>query len=117
MSESKKVEVEPSIAFCGMPPSATELCIGALPAATFRTEMENENRYVGENPLLLVLRSIIWTTQYQLGIAHRQLVERALFAIEDAFVAKYQTVVDISLDVILVRHNDACSKAKDSEQS
>ena len=39
VSESKKVEVEPSMAFCGMPPSATELCIGALPAATFSTEM------------------------------------------------------------------------------
>ena len=40
VSESKKVEVDPSMAFCGIPPSATELCIGALPAATFSTEME-----------------------------------------------------------------------------
>ena len=40
VSESKKVEVDPSMAFCGIPPSATELCIGALPAATFSTEMD-----------------------------------------------------------------------------
>ena len=37
VSLSKKVEVDPSTAFCGIPPSATELCIGALPAATFNT--------------------------------------------------------------------------------
>ena len=34
------MEVEPSTAFCGIPPSMTELCIGALPAATFKTETE-----------------------------------------------------------------------------
>ena len=32
------LEVEPSTAFWGIPPSTTELCIGALPAATLRTE-------------------------------------------------------------------------------
>jgi len=32
--------VLPSTAFCGIPPSATLDCIGALPAATFRTKQD-----------------------------------------------------------------------------
>lgn len=41
---SKKVEVDPSTAFWGMPFSTTEDCMGALPAATFRTETGMEEK-------------------------------------------------------------------------
>ncbi len=41
VSASKNVDVEPSTAFWGIPPSATELCIGALPAATLSTGTKN----------------------------------------------------------------------------
>ena len=47
VSVSKKVEVDPSMAFCGMPPSATELCIGALPAATLSTERNKISMVTG----------------------------------------------------------------------
>ncbi len=42
VSLSKKVDVDPSTAFCGIPPSLTELCMGALPAATFKTEKDKK---------------------------------------------------------------------------
>jgi hypothetical protein len=37
VSAEKNDEVEPSMAFCGMPAPSVEICIGALPAATLRT--------------------------------------------------------------------------------
>lgn len=37
MSGEKNDEVDPSMAFCGIPEPSVEICIGALPAATFRT--------------------------------------------------------------------------------
>ena len=43
---SKKVEVDPSTAFWGIPFSTTEDCIGALPAATFKTGEERENKRI-----------------------------------------------------------------------
>jgi hypothetical protein len=38
VSGEKKDEVDPSMAFCGMPEPSVEICIGAFPAATLRTE-------------------------------------------------------------------------------
>lgn len=38
VSGEKKDEVDPSMAFCGMPGPSVEICIGALPAATLSTE-------------------------------------------------------------------------------
>lgn len=40
VSAEKNADVEPSIAFCGMPEPSVEICIGALPAATFKTVMK-----------------------------------------------------------------------------
>jgi len=37
VSGVKKAEVEPSMAFCGAPAPSVEICMGALPAATFKT--------------------------------------------------------------------------------
>lgn len=38
VSDEKNDDVEPSIAFCGIPAPSVEICIGAFPAATFNTE-------------------------------------------------------------------------------
>ena len=38
VSGVKKADVEPSMAFCGVPEPSVEICIGALPAATLSTE-------------------------------------------------------------------------------
>lgn len=37
VSAEKNDEVDPSMAFCGMPAPSVEICIGAFPAATFKT--------------------------------------------------------------------------------
>lgn len=37
VSAEKNDEVEPSMAFCGMPEPSVDICIGAFPAATFKT--------------------------------------------------------------------------------
>jgi len=37
VSPAKNELVLPSIAFCGSPPAAVDICMGALPAATFNT--------------------------------------------------------------------------------
>lgn len=44
MSAEKNDEVEPSIAFCGIPAPSVEICIGAFPAATLRTVKSNKRR-------------------------------------------------------------------------
>lgn len=38
----KNALVLPSIAFWGIPPESVLICMGALPAATFRTEKNNK---------------------------------------------------------------------------
>lgn len=43
VSGEKNDEVDPSMAFCGMPEPSVEICIGALPAATLSTENKEEN--------------------------------------------------------------------------
>lgn len=42
VSAEKNDEVEPSMAFWGMPAPSVEICIGALPAATLSTEMKKK---------------------------------------------------------------------------
>lgn len=37
VSGEKKADVDPSMAFWGMPAASVEICIGAFPAATFST--------------------------------------------------------------------------------
>lgn len=37
VSGVKNADVEPSMAFCGAPAPSVDICIGALPAATFKT--------------------------------------------------------------------------------
>lgn len=44
MSAEKKADVDPSIAFCGIPLPSVEICMGALPAATFRTAKERDKK-------------------------------------------------------------------------
>lgn len=44
VSAEKKADVEPSIAFCGIPLPSVEICMGALPAATFRTAKERDKK-------------------------------------------------------------------------
>lgn len=43
VSDEKNDEVDPSMAFCGMPGPSVDICIGAFPAATFKT-VEEEKR-------------------------------------------------------------------------
>lgn len=42
VSAWKNAEVEPSIAFWGIPEPSVEICMGAFPAATFRTVNKND---------------------------------------------------------------------------
>lgn len=42
VSVEQKDEVDPSMAFCGMPGPSVEICIGAFPAATFKTAMSKK---------------------------------------------------------------------------
>jgi hypothetical protein len=37
VSDEKNDEVDPSMAFCGIPGPSVDICIGAFPAATFNT--------------------------------------------------------------------------------
>lgn len=46
VSAWKKEDVDPSMAFWGIPAPSVEICIGAFPAATFRTVNKNRQRWV-----------------------------------------------------------------------
>lgn len=46
----KKPDVDPSMAFCGTPDPSVEICIGAFPAATFKTvKIKKKNMQISEN--------------------------------------------------------------------
>lgn len=52
VSDVKKLLVLPSTARSGTPPKATLDCIGALPAATFKTRKKNKEDYVNFDGIL-----------------------------------------------------------------
>lgn len=44
VSGVKNADVDPSIAFCGIPVPSVDICMGALPAATFNTMRINKEQ-------------------------------------------------------------------------
>lgn len=44
VSGVKNADVDPSIAFCGIPVPSVDICMGALPAATFNTKRINKEQ-------------------------------------------------------------------------